>query len=518
MKLQNLATSSALYTAGNVLTKGVGILLLPLYTRYLSTSDYGVIELVELVVSLATMIFGLGMIGGAMVRVYYDYTDQKEKNQVISTAILSCIGASVLACLIGLWFAPVLAGSVLKDPALKSLLMASFAAVVFSSVFEVCMVYLRLKDRAMAFVIISLIQLVLTTSSNIFFIAYMDYGIWGFVLSKLLIVGVCATAMLAWLFREVGISWNRIKFHQMVKFGAPLVGAALAFFVIHFSDRFFLSKYGTLDDVGIYSLGYKFGFMITYLVGEPFTRAWSVSLFAFAQQENWKASFARIFFIFFFFLVLAWTALSYWSHSIIDVLATKHFRDAALIIPGVALAYVIRECGDFFKQLLFINKRTRTITWVTLFCALTNLGLNAVLTRHFKASGAVASSLITWSVYCATLFLLSQREFRIPYRIAGFAKLVGVSAVGFVISKLFHPQNLPLQLAYNAAVCGFFGLVVWKLRLFEPNELDYVRNAYAGLRAKARAVVGMSEAAMADASSPGVGRRASGEKNGETSE
>ena len=91
-----VAHHSSVYMLATILNKVVSFLMIPIYTRFLIPSDYGIIEILGLTTDLIGMVISIG-IASAMYRFYFDYDDVKEKNEVISTAMLS-FGAIALVC------------------------------------------------------------------------------------------------------------------------------------------------------------------------------------------------------------------------------------------------------------------------------------------------------------------------------------------------------------------------------------------------------------------------------------
>jgi O-antigen/teichoic acid export membrane protein len=456
MQLTKLFKSSMVYSFGNILTKAVGFLLLPFYTHYLTSSEYGVIELLELFVNITSLVFGLGVIGTAMSRIYFTFDDIKDKNLVISSSIVIVIIISLMLACFGYILSPFASKLIFKTNQYEGLLKLSFATLLISSVVDICLVYLRILNKASLFVTISISQFIGMAALNIFFIGYKGLGVWGFVYSKLIVFSIIMFFILFTVLRDTGmkISFNIIK--KISLFGAPLVGSAIAFFIIHFSDRFILQHYHNASDVGIYSVAYKFGFLITFIVGEPFGKIWNVSLYDHAKDANWKTNFANIYAYYVLALLIAWSFIAFFSNEIINVMVSGDFRKAVVLIPLLALAYVFRDMGDFFRQLMYLNNRTGLVSQISFICAFLNIVLSIILIKPYGAVGAMWATLLTWLVYAAILYFYSEREFKLTYRfgiLSYFVLVVGLYGVS---------TSLKLS-SYSLALCLhllFFGLFV----------------------------------------------------------
>jgi len=449
--LKKLYKSSTVYLFGSILTKALGFLLLPFYTRYLSVSDYGTIELIELVINVSAIIFGLGIFGSAMTRIYHSFEGRVDKNNVVATSIFISFLASSLVATIGILFSTSISNLVFHEESFANIISVSLSIIVISNVVEICLVYIRLMDNPRLFIKISVAQFVLTASLNILFIGYFGLGIWGFVFSKLISFSVVIVPLLINVIRDVGCSIKYSIAVKIFKFGLPLIGVGISFFIIHFSDRFFIQYYHGLGAVGIYSVAYKLGFLITYAVGEPFGKVWNVSLYAFVKNLNWKRNFADIFSYLVLVMLLVWAVLAYYSIEIVTLMVSTEFREAAILVPLLALAYVFKEMGDFFRQLMYINNKTGIVSRVSFFCAIVNLLGNFILVDLYGTVGAMFATLVTWFIYAAILFYISQKEHGIPYRKAIVKTILFVIFL-YVLTVFIRIESITLLFLFHSVV------------------------------------------------------------------
>jgi O-antigen/teichoic acid export membrane protein len=461
LKLSALFRHSFWYLIGNVARRAVGFLLIPFYTSYLSPADYGLIEIIELFVSVSTIAFGILAIGESMIRIYHDQADPAGRNGVVSTAILSVAGVSLLPAAAAFVFGDVFSRWMFGDARYGSMIRAAFAAMVLSNVSEVALIYFRICQRAALVVVFSLAQLTLSVLLNIYFIAFAGLGVWGFIWSKVISTGIGAAALIAVASAAVSWRFHREYAQKIREFGAPLVLTGISFFVIHFSDRFFLNQAATLAEVGIYSLAYKFGFLVTFLVGEPFGNVWGVSLYARTAQPNWRDEFARVFGILAFCLVLAGLALAILIGEVLPIVAGAAFGGAAALVPLVALGYVLREMGDFFRGVLFINKRSGLFSQIVTACGFLNLILNLVLIPPFHALGAAFATALTWLAYVCACWLLACREHPIPVRSSALALLAAGGFAAYGVSTFTNGLPLPWQWFLDVAILLTLAVLAW---------------------------------------------------------
>jgi O-antigen/teichoic acid export membrane protein len=305
---------------------------------------------------------------------------------------------------------------------------------------------------------------------NIYLIVGLRMGVTGFVLSKLATSLVFASVLGFLMVREVGWRWQKEPTLRMIRFGSPQIVGGLAFLAIHFADRFFLSSMRSLTEVGVYSLAYKFAFLVTYMIGEPFGRVWSVTVYAGTRAAEWRRQYARVATYLLFFLSLGAVVIIALGGRVIVLVSDSSFWSAAALVPILVVAYVFREAGDFFRQLIHINKRVYASTAIVVGCAILNLALNGAWIGRYGGRGAAWATFCTWLAYMGACWIIAYREHRIPYTIRSFAVIAVALAAVCVLQQLVG--QLPSVMHWPAAaglVVLFLGLV-WGAGYFPLDE------------------------------------------------
>lgn len=463
--LSRLWRTSSLYLLGNVASRAVGFLAIPFYSRFLTPEEYGLIELIEVSITIVAISFGLQSIGPALTRMFYDQRSLEGERAVISTGVLftALVSAGVAA-------AAVLASAPLSQAVFRSadeapLLQAAFAAMFFGSMIEIVLVYERIRERAKFYLAYSLTALVATLALNILFIGFMRTGVWGFVLSKLIVTSAGSSFLLWRLVRDVGWRWRPAFIPAFVRFGAPLVLSSLAYFVIHSSNRFFLSASVDLAEVGRYALAYRFAILLSILVGDSFKSSWNVSFFRYTHQDGWQERFASVGMYFAFVLYATGLAVAVFGPELFAIMVPPSYFPPALLLPLLLQALVLREIGDFFQSLLLINRRTVLFSQIAVLGAVLNVSLNFVLIPPYGLFGAAAATLLTWAVHMVICCAVAWREHRVPLRIGSFLAMSGLAAGVFAAAAATRVDAwLPQAMLDGAWVLLFaalcFGLVL----------------------------------------------------------
>ena len=476
--MSRLFEDSTLYLIGNLAGRALGFLAIPFYSRFLTPTQYGIIELVELSTTTVAIAFGLQSIGTALSRLYHDQNGSpKEQGAVVSTALIGTGGFSAMVTALFLFLAAPLGHAVLHSGEWTGLLQAAFVGMFFANLVEVELVYERVRERARFFLTYSLITLTLNLLLNIYFIGVLRFGVWGFVASKLCITGASSVFLLWRAGREVGWHWQGWLVPQFVRFGAPLIISSLAFLAIHSSDRFFLAGAVSLADLGRYALAYRFAMLLSILVGDSFNKSWAVTLYRYAGQPGWQEQFARIAAFLTFVTVLVALAITVSAPEMLRIMVPASFYPPFLLLPILVLGYVFREMGDFFNSLLLINKRSVRVGQVAAACATLNVALNFILIPTYGIYGAAVATLLTWIGYALLCWAIARREHALPVRLAAYARILLLALGVFALASALRLSSLPAQLLLDAGWVALFAVLCLPLYFTGGERADLHRGA-----------------------------------------
>ncbi|HEV2736439.1 MAG TPA: oligosaccharide flippase family protein, partial [Longimicrobiaceae bacterium] len=193
-KTKSFGKQSAIYAAGIIVGKLASFIMLPVYTRYLTPADYGVLELLSMTIDVVGMIAGVG-IGSALFKFYADAEDEPAKDRVISTAGVSAVVLAALTAALGLLFAPLLTRLVIGEGTDPLYMRLFFLTYLFQSCEHVPMMLLRARQQAVRVVTRNVVRLVLNLSLSILFVVHFQMGVLGVLLSGLITGAVMAAVL-----------------------------------------------------------------------------------------------------------------------------------------------------------------------------------------------------------------------------------------------------------------------------------------------------------------------------------
>src|SRR5579885_1497588 len=403
------AKHSVVYGLGGMMTKAIGFIMLPLYTRYLSPGDYGVLEILDLTMTLLGMFLNMGIMA-AMLRYYGSAASESERRKVVGTSFFFVIATGVVVLGLGWVFVPK-ASVLLLGPGISPwYLFLSFSFFVLGYIGNVPLTYFRAKEASGTLVISESITTALVLALNVYFLVVLKLSIVGILISPLIVGGARFVIFVWWMIRDMGFEVDFKRMRDLLSFGAPLVFSNVAMFTLNFSDRFFLRHFQSLDVVGIYSLGYKFGFMINFLLVQQFNMMWQARMYVIDGHPDRRKIFAQIFGLYSVLLTFAALGLALFSPEVIRVMVDPRFAASQKIIPVIALSYVFLGVGCYFQLGLYLSNRTGVIGLVSAVAALLNIALNYILVLRYGMVGAAWATVLGFGAIAVGSYYFSKRS------------------------------------------------------------------------------------------------------------
>lgn len=467
-QLKRLGKHSVIYGLGGLVSRILAVLLLPLYTHYLSTSDYGKIETLVALVTVLAILLQFG-ISSAFFRYYFDAEDDTGRRLVLRTSFWFTMTMATLGLVGLLAFAAPIAGWLFGDADAANLVRASAVALWAQMNYGQLTNLFRVEERSVAFVLASLSNVVLTVGATLLLVVVLDEGPVGVVVGNFTGTLLVYLVLLGYRREQLGlqVSWPLLR--RMNHFGLPLVPSALLLWVTNFSDRFFLVKLTDTSEVGLYSVGVRIASAMVLLL-TAFRMAWPAFAYSIKSDDEAKQTYAWV--LTYLIVLSTWiaTALTLLSPWLVAWLTAPQFQSASRVVGPLAFAAV--SFGGFIVLSIGIGRARRTqFNWViTGVAAAVNVTLNLTLIPRYGMMGAAVATVAAYTVMFAGMAWWAQRVFPVPYQ---WRRVLTAAAAGVAIVVVGKLVDAGLPLAVGLILC--YPLVLLPLGFYLPAERKRLR-------------------------------------------
>ncbi len=464
-----LGKHTLVYGAGVLLSKGLSFVMLPVYTRYLTATDYGVISLIMITLDVISIAAG-SQIAEGIYRFYHKAEHDAEKEAVVATALIA-LGASYL--LVGVTVAlaaPLLSRVVFDTARYAALIRLAAGGLAFQACLIVPLAFARVRDRSVFYVGASAAKLALGAGLNVLFIVQMRMGPAGVFASGLITNAVVGLGLTTWLSRRISLRPSRVAGKSLVRYGLPLVATQFATFIATFGDRFVLQKTAGTTEVGIYSLAYQFGFLLVVVGFMPFAQIWQPKRFEIAPRPDRDDLLARGFIYTNVLLLTVAVGIVLFVKPVLRVMSAASFQGAAAFVPVILVAYVFQSWAKTQDIGILVSERTEYVTAADWAGALVAVAGYVSLIPRYGGWGAAVATVLSFFVRWALAYRFSQRLWHVRYRWAPVLRLLALALAISGGSLLLPRLGIVTSVALRLALLAVYGIGLWHLGVLTPRE------------------------------------------------
>jgi len=464
--LQRFFKNSIIYSIPVILSRGIGFILLPIFTRYLTPFEYGIIEFLTLAFAILNLILPLE-ISQAQARLMPD-AENEEKSIYASTAFWFTAGMFSLFCVIVLLFPETMSLIILGDSNMTDIVIYGSLAMLSTASHYSIQNHLRWCNHARQSAIISIMFTLIMSGVAVGLIVLFKFGILGYIYGQ--IVG----SLLALMFGiyltkstiQIKLEFAYIKLKEMLSFSFPLLFSSIAVYFSLYADRWVIREFLGINEVGIYSVGYRIA-SITLLGIMAFRMALTPLIYEHYKDPKTSIIIGNIFSYYLIFPLALIAFLGTFSKEIITLLTTPEYHEASKLVSWLSLAVMMMSIY-IFSPGLGIAKKTKVIAIINIITAIINVLLNIILVKKYGMIGAVIATLISGFVMAGLYFWLGNKEYRINYRIwrCSFALLLTIAYL--LINSLY---TISLELRILSLCCYAFTILFTLINLSDWNIL-----------------------------------------------
>jgi len=403
---ERLVKHAAIYGTGVIFRSLTSFIMLPIYTRYLTPADYGVIGLLIVSFIIVENLFGARLLE-AVPKFYYAVQDEGSNslsNAVVSTALIVTTTVSLLSTLLLVIirdeFSSVAFGSIEFGT-----VVGIFSITLLTSALEqYALVFIRLQQKPVLFVSICACKLVVQVALNIWLVVFLELGVIGVAISAAGSSFIFAIFLTAYTVNYTGLRFNRYIAAEMISYAWPLWVAGLAGIYIWTSSHYFIRVFGSLDEVGLFALAAKFASILMVGFWEPFFRYWQTERFNLYHKGDARAAFRSVFYFISTILVVVALGVSIFSDPVIRIMAAPEFHESISIVPFLVLGTLFSALVTFADFGCLVNGRTKLIARNTYVVALLITVLYFIAVPSFGFLGAAVGLMLAQ----ATQFFLAH--------------------------------------------------------------------------------------------------------------
>ena len=424
---KNLISNTVLFGISTFGARFLTFLLTPFYTRVLSSTEYGV---TDLLLQTGNLIIPIASAGIANAVIRYGLEQASDKNSVFTTGIVTTLSGFLLLLLCS----PFLGRIAFLSGYLRLVLLYVLAANIHS----VCNQFARTMGHVRLFALDGILRTVLTILFNILLLAVFPMGITGYVLANVLADGIATVFVFLhakqWRYFHPS-ALSRRDVVRMLRYSAPLVPSTLCGWIINISDRYLIALLVSSTANGIYAVANKLP-NILLTVANIFSSAWQLSALAEQPRAEKERFFSNVCSVYAAIAFSAASGVILTAQISTRILAAPEYFEAWRYVPVLTLATTFACLGSFLASIYMVEQRSSATLATTVLGAVTNIIGNALLIPLWGPMGAAISTLGSYVLIFGVRAVHSRSMLRVRWDLPRILSSVVLLALQCVLMEL----------------------------------------------------------------------------------
>ncbi len=437
-KIKDIAKDSSIYGVSKILGQAISFFLIPLYTKYLSPEDYGVLNIMGLVIVSLSLLMNIGLDSATYRFVGMCKNEDEQKIYVGSAQLITIISIIVITILTIIFSKSINTFAIVE----KSPIIYLFLAIingVFASTASIPRAYLRINRKVKVIALASMLNVFGSIIPTLILVVYFQLGVKGAMIGG--IIGTLLSSL--YLVLNVPITsfknFNLGKSKELLIYCLPALPTQIFAFAIPLYSQWSVKQILSLNELGLYAVSLKFTLPLTLML-TMFQQAYAPYKYQIIKTDkDPKLTFSRImnlFVIGFGFLVIITT---FFGGDLLKLMTTENYHTAAPFVFYMALIPFAQGLYFMFSSGLEFAKNPIYRPIISGAGLLTVLISNNWLIKHFGIPGAAISIVLSWLVMALGNLIYAQKLYSIKYKwFLILNSICFIFVIGFYVNTYFQ--------------------------------------------------------------------------------
>lgn len=414
--LKQLTGDSLIYGISGIVTKMIGIFLVPIYTRLFLPEDYGIINLINTSFFLLTILIVSGL-DNSVARWFFDSKEESDHKKTFGVYIWFQLLLATSVAVIIIALSPVLNNLFFKEAGKPIYFILPALALITNILPSVLINWFRLHMRPVNTVIFTVSQTLTTVGLTVLFVIVLKWHITGVFAALTISSAIFSLVALALLKNWIHPKYFNIqRLKVMMKFALPMIPAAISYWMLNNTDAYFIAWFTkSTSEVGLFGIGAMLASVLGMFTG-AFQQAWGPFAFSLIDNPEAKNIYANVFLMFGYGMSVLAAMLMLFAPEALMIFTTPEYYDAAWV-AGI-LGYNLVLIGFSYIAIIGISikKNTKPYGIAMLYATILTIILNVLLIPKFGKEGSALATVIAQVLVPAYLFYRGQKVFYIPYK------------------------------------------------------------------------------------------------------
>lgn len=447
----------------------VGLITLPIFTYYLSPADFGIVSLVNAIISFLGLLYNPGMLS-AMTRLYHDTNSDYDRKELISSSMVFALVFPFLVSVFLLFFGEKIFSLFVDNLDFRPFGIMAIILAYFVQPKRIYLQFLTLNYRVQKVATISVIMLLFMTILALIFVVYFKMGAFGQILAMLPPSIVMVFISIRSIKTYTSSKWSIESVLKQLRMGTTLIPAIISYEILNISDRLILGKFVQLGELGLYSFSYTLSqFPIILISGVK--QLWNPIFYESMNNGDVKniSKLSRFYLVFLGALCLL---IILFTSEVLTYIVDVRFHEAYKLVSIITVGIFMFGATTITNGFIAYKKKFWNTSFIGLTSAISNIFLNFILVPYYGIYGSAIATLVCYFFYLFLSYFFLRNEFG-DFKLTGLLILIILYLLMTMMVVFFQPINN--SLTYFVLKILIFVIFIVGVVLFRQISLEDVK-------------------------------------------
>lgn len=459
-KNKELVKNTVIIFIGKFCTQFITLLLLPLYTYFLSTEDYGYIDLIQTYLTFFVPLILLKIDAGIFRFLIDTRNNEEEKNKIITNGIIIMLFELIVSIIV---FAIVIKIFTIKYSILIIMNLITLSILTF--LLQIVRGTGKNKQYSFSSIITAIVTIVLNLTFLVGFHKNGKYVLIASLISN--IVCIIYLVITNKIIKNVKIKYFDTKvIKSLLKYSIPMIPNELSWWIVHVSDRTIISYVLGVAANGIYSVSCKFSNILSSIFN-IFNLSWqesaSLHINDVDKDDFFSGVISKVFNLFVSLCIGILACLPF----VFNILIKNTYREAYKYVPILLLANIFSVLIGLIGSIYVAKKMTKEVAKTTVLAAIINLAIDIVLVKFIGIYAAAISTLVSYMLLAIYRYIDVQKYVKIKF----LKKDIAINIIIYVFTTILYYYNNIILNIINIMFAIIYAIIINKDILLEGKKI-----------------------------------------------
>jgi O-antigen/teichoic acid export membrane protein len=475
----------AVYGIGAMLPKIVGFALLPIYTKFLDPTAYGILQIFNVTSELSIVIILQGITHAFFKFYLHDYKEQPNvQRKLLSTSYFYILLCSFLlfGCLS--LFPSNINSLMFKDSNNVHLMTIVFITAFFGASCFIPSQLFRAEFESLKYTIVHFTRFLVNVSLNIYLVVFCHMGIEGVIYGNLVAAIFASVLSFILIYPKLSFDFSFKLLNPMIKYGLPYMPSGLAIWVLSMSDRYFIEHFSTTTELGLYSICYKISSLLPLLLIRPITRTWDAIFFPLAKQQGMSKTFSKVYTYYMLFACMLALCMICMVKPLLALMTDEQFWGAYVAMPFLAIGHIMFGLKMVCSVGIQVKNKTQYEILIVGIPAGANLLLNLYLIPLYGMIGAALATAASYFFMAMLSIYYNNRFYPVEFQILRLFKILVVFISLIVLWYVIESDSMSYEVFKGTVIILAYPLLLLVLAFLTKSEVRKIKLQYSLIKEK----------------------------------